>query len=300
MAIDASKVAAHWSKPTTSFGRTRWWQSGIIVRHINERICGVSVPGTDGGDVELIRKLANGRQFASAVSVGCGDAHHELCLLKAGIVQEFHLYELSEVRIKSALAKAAALGLSDRVHAVTDDAFRSAAVPLHDLVYWKDALHHMPKALDAVRWSRDVLKPDGLFFMNDFVGPTHMQYTDRQLDLAAQIRKGLGDQYLADPRRPGALLPIRRVRPTISALLEIDPSECADSGDILRSVVTIFPQATIIPTGGIVYSLALSDVIANIDEKEDAALLRTLMVADDFCTQGGDFLYAVAYARRDA
>ena len=39
--------------------------------------------------------------------------------------------------------------------------------------------------------------------------------------------------------------------------------------------------------------LVLSDVLANIDEIADEALLSTLMVSDDFCTEANEYLYAV-------
>ncbi len=55
----------------------------------------------------------------------------------------------------------------------------------------------------------------------------------------------------------------------------------------------VFPSAKIIPTGGMAYMLVLSDVLANIDEIADEALLSTLMVSDDFCTEANEYLYAV-------
>lgn len=296
--MDKAKVAEHWSKPTVDNNRVRWWQSPLIVRHVNERICGRPVDGIHGGDVELIRRVSCGRRFAEAVSVGCGNAHHELCLLEAGVAERFHLYELSQARADEALAKAAARGLSDRVRMTLGDPFQSPARQRYDLVFWKDALHHMPSALEAVQWSHDVLRRGGLFYMNDFVGPTAMQYTDRQLDLAAKVRKALDERHLVNPRDNTALLPIRRTRPDLQQLLATDPSECADSGNIITSVLAVFPQAAVIPLGGIAYMLALSDVLANIDEEAEAALLRTLMLADDLCASAGEYLYAVACAMR--
>jgi SAM-dependent methyltransferase len=291
-------AAAHWSKPPTGPARTRWWQSALIVSHINRNYCGKAVLGTDGGDIELLRTIGGGQSFDRAVSVGCGAAYHELRLLQEGVVAGFDLYEISEARADAALSKAQSLGLADRIDIRLIDAFSEPPVERYDLVYWKDALHHMFDAAQAVRWSRQVLRPGGAFFMNEFVGPTLMQYTERQLDLAERARGALPERYLANPHRPGETVPMRRARPDPARMAEVDPSECADSSNILPAVTSAFHDAVVIPTGGVVYALALNDILANLDESEDEALLRTLMLADDLCIEAGETLYAVAYARK--
>lgn len=291
-----AKAAEHWSKPTTNKARRRWWESKLICRDINYRYCGKRVDGTDGGDIELLKQISVGRPLARAVSVGCGNAFHELRLLQAGVVGEFELYELSQSRADEAMEKARAMGVAERVRLHVSDAFAAPPAPTFDLVYWKDALHHMFDAQAAVRWSAQVLKPRGIFFMNEFVGPTHMQYTDRQLELAERARRALPARYLANPDDPSKQVPYRRTRPQLQALLDTDPSECADSANILPALRSTFPNATVIPTGGVVYMLSLNDILANLDEQADEQLLRSMMLADELCAEAGETLYAVAFA----
>jgi ectoine hydroxylase-related dioxygenase (phytanoyl-CoA dioxygenase family)/SAM-dependent methyltransferase len=293
-----AKTAKHWSQSQAAPPRIRWWQSRLICRHINRRICGREVDGTDGGDVELLRKLAQGQRYGRAVSVGCGNAYHELKLLEAGVVEHFVVYELSETRAAEARASADRLGLSERLRVKVTDAFAADDEEGFDLVYWKDALHHMFDAAAAVRWSHDVLRPGGVFFMNEFVGPTRMQFTERQLDLAEMVRRALPDHFLLDPMNPGERVVLRRVPPTVQGMLQADPSECADSSNILPAAKLVFSDLEVIPTGGIAYVLALKDILTNIDEERDAALLRSLMLADDLCIEAGETLHAVACARR--
>jgi len=291
------RAAEYWSAPPSRPTRTRWWESRTIVQHINRVICGYPVEGTDGGDIQLIRQMSVGTPLAVGVSIGCGNAYHELKMLESGVVDRFVLYEIAETRIVQAKEHAARLGLSERIEFRSTDAF-SVKEEVFDLVYWKDALHHMSDAHQAVRWSSGVLKPGGLFFMNEFVGPTRMQYTARQLELAERARACLPTHFLRNPFAPDQDLPLRRVRPQWKQMIEIDPSECADSENILPAVRSIFPAALIRPTGGVVYALALSDVLHNIDEIEDAAVLRTLLLTDDLCVELGETLYAVAVARK--
>jgi hypothetical protein len=116
--------------------------------------------------------------------------------------------------------------------------------------------------------------------------------------LAERARASLPDRFLSNPHRLGEAVPLRRVRPDPKRLVEIDPTECAYSANILPAVRVAFPEAAITMTRGIVYMLALNDILANFDENEDEALLRAMMLADDLCVEAGESLYAVAYARK--
>src|SRR5215468_1077917 len=56
MMDQVQRATDYWSQPPPLPPRTRWWQSRLIVRHINRRICGFEVDGTEGGDIELIKQ----------------------------------------------------------------------------------------------------------------------------------------------------------------------------------------------------------------------------------------------------
>ncbi|NHZ33435.1 class I SAM-dependent methyltransferase [Massilia rubra] len=295
---DTVQTAAHWNAPPPLPRRTRWWQSKAIVRHINQRISGVASDGTEGGDLALLRAHNDGTPFARAVSVGCGAAYHELQLLKAGVVEHFDLVEIAASRVAAIHASAAAMGLSARISVSSADPFAGAASGQYDLVYWRDALHHMNPTLDAVAWSRRVLHTGGLFYMHECVAPSYMQWSDHQLDLAERVRQMLPARYLDNPHQPGCLIPVRRSRPSIAGVRATDPSECVDSANILPSVRAVFPNAAVVPAGGIVYMLALNDILANLDEERDDGLLAALLAIDDIYSDAGDFVYAVAHARK--
>ena len=84
-------------------------------------------------------------------------------------------------------------------------------------------------------------------------------------------------------------------KPEADGLRQSDSSEAADSSRILRCVRRRFPNAEIILTGGVIYHLALSDVLANFTEK-DVPLLERLLELDDPCTRVGEMHYATALA----
>ena len=279
---------------------TGWWHNSFVVREVNRRICGKAVDGRGMGIVEWLKE-AYGHllPLEKGISVGCGDGSKEALLLRAGIVLRFDLYEFSENSIRNGRALARRLGLSDCMHFFLGDAAEEVNRPeIYDLVAWNDALHHMSDVSEALAWSRRILRPGGILAMDDFVGPTRWQWPDHQLELAAVVRDALPLRYRALPGSPFKYPPYRVERPTLAAMIERDPSEAADSDNILPALAEHFPGAVVHKTGGVVYHLALHEAMHNLDPQADRHLLKLLMILDEQCIAAGDTHYAAALARK--
>ncbi|MEO0564876.1 MAG: hypothetical protein AAF125_22405, partial [Chloroflexota bacterium] len=143
-----------------------------------------------------------------------------------------------------------------------------------------------------------VLKPNGIFYMDDFVGPSRFQWSDEMLDLGTAVRQCLAEEYLANPYQPGAKLPRQVRRPNMDTMIATDPSEAADSDNILGAVRQFFPDADIMLTGGVVYNLALADILNNFSLTPVEPLLRVLMLLDFQAADHGLTHYAVALATK--
>lgn len=295
MRQELAAAAEHWSRPSQP-GKTRWWKSPTILRHINRIVCGRAIDGPWQGLVERMGKLAPSG-FSRGISIGCGEGFKEIQLLKAGIVRQFDLFEISQARVERGRKLAAEQNVADRIKFHNCDAFETS-IGLYDLVYWNNALHHMLDTEAAVIWSREHLSVDGWFVMDDFVGASRFQWSDAELSAATRTRELLAPSYLRDPIRPGSLLAPRLYRPAIEDMIKADPTEAADSENILPAIKRHFSSAEIIPTGGCLYHLALNDVIANFDESEDRPLLEAILLADQAFAAGGLTQYAVAFAKR--
>lgn len=264
-------AAAHWSAREGLPGSgEHWWEHQLIVRHVNQVICGRPATGIAGGDVEVLRE----RRFAQAVSIGCGSGSKEMALLSTGVVGHFHLYEVAEARVARGREEAERRGLADRMswHCQPADFSRPEQV---DLVYWNNALHHMLDVERAVAWSR---ASGQALYMNDYVGPDRFQWPDEMLSAANEIRTILGAPPLS--------------RPDPELLARDDPTEAAQSEQILPAIRRHFPDAAIRPTGGVVYHLALRGLLKRVDE----TLLRALLVVDRLYAERGLTHYAIALA----
>jgi SAM-dependent methyltransferase len=302
------QIADHWDSRTAAghAGRINWWQSTLIREHVNRLVAGRPFKRISQGLLHTVREHVGDRTFDLGVSVGCGVGNKEMALIREGLVQRFDLYELSPARIDRGRQLATDLGLEDRVQFRREDAFEAVSAESVDFVHWNNSLHHMLDVDAAVAWSRRVLKPLGLFYMDDFVGPTRWQWSDKSVDLGNRIREILPEKYLRNPLYPAhgsALLERTVQRRSREWVAQQDPSEAADSGRIIESVRRHFPNAQVTLTGGVVYHMTLPHMLDNFDEDDeyDRTLLRLLMLIDELCIElpGMESHYAVAFALKE-
>ncbi len=297
------QIASHWSQVTTQSQqspnlRLRWWQSPHIIKRINQKVAGLPLDGFSQGITHRAKEIGGSRcPFTRGISVGCGNGQKEMTLVREGLVSSFQLYELSEVRIEQGKRLAKRFEVEDKVKFILADAFEEVQqTECFDFVHWNNSLHHMLDVESAIAWSYRILKPGGMFYMDDYVGPNRMQWSDKMLQIASEARSILPEKYLKNPRNPSQLVPTTLQKPNVERLIQSDPSEAADSERIIECVLKHFPDSEITLTGGVVYHLALSDILHNFDESQDQHLLDLLMMIDDLSTEIGETHYGVALA----
>jgi SAM-dependent methyltransferase len=292
-----ARAAEHWARntqPQPRSGIRNWWQSPHIWRHINSLLGAENEAGQHAGFSGLIERTA-GRRLTRAISVGCGTGAKEMRLIRSGIVEHFDLYEITEPRIALGIAEAEKLGISDKVTWHRADAFAECRRTDYDLVHWNNALHHMLDTDAAVAWSIERLKGGGIFAMDDFVGPSRFQWSDQDLAYAAAFRRDLPSRLMRVTDGDGELYKPELQRPTIEAMIAMDPTEAADSEAIVPAIRKRMPGATLIPTGGVIYQLATRYILGNFSEEtDDIAFLKLGLTLDRALSTLDNTHYAVA------
>lgn len=298
-----SRVTDYWNKLTRSQQRrrSRWWESPVIIEHVNRLVCGENgLFALSAGLTRVVKRRSEGRSYEQGVSVGCGVGRKEMELIKAGLVRRFDLYNLSDERIRLGRELAHEWGLEEVVVFRNENAFENTKPASVDFVHWNNSLHHMLDVEAAVSWSLTVLRPGGLFYMDDFVGPARFQWSEDSLQLASRIRNLLPKTYLRNARYGKRPHSTRIGRSSLEFMLANDPSEAAQSNLILGAVRRCFPKAEITLTGGLVCNLVLADILHNFQENDevDLALLKFLLLMDELSIQkpGLDNHYATAFA----
>jgi SAM-dependent methyltransferase len=159
-------------------------------------------------------------------------------------------------------------------------------------------MHHFLNLEHIFEELRKSLKPKGLLIVNEFVGPSQFQWTDKQLIIINELLEILPERLKVDVRSGRLKVPVRK--PSIESMNENDPSEAIRSSDIIPLVYKMFYVEERIDFGGTILHMLLDAIIANFNlaKEEDIAILRLLGYIEDILIKekviSSDFTLIVA------
>jgi len=223
-----------------------------------------------------------------ALEIGCGGGDLAIGLAKSGRFERIDAYDLSTGAIELARRKAFEAGVSNVNFEVRDCNEISSLDRKYNFVYASHALHHIEALETLFSQVSQVIDEDGIFFADDYIGPSRMQYTDTQIDIMNGVLHDLPtskkfDAWFDDRIKTG----IERV--PIEDYIRIDPSEGVRAGEIVNVMSRYFWTKTI-PMGlSIAYEL-LSGIVRNFDPDNsiDNAEIDKIMEADFMASSNSD------------
>jgi len=289
----SGRTNATWDQ-TEAFPR-QWTNIPVLQERIRLRITGdphVNIPAYIRG------KYGQEDTQWKALSLGCGTGRKELAWFAAGGLSQLDGYDLSGRRIAEAQRLAAAAGMEKQVRFIRSD-IRYLQVQKHayDLIILDDALHHFTPLRPILRNISNWLAPQGLLVVNEFVGPSRFQWTDRQMEIAnvllEEVPSGLNVRPDGTPRPPVH-------RSGTLAMIMYDPSEAVESSSILPMLHELFTIQEETLYGGALLHLVFKDIAQNFlqPNAEALACLRRCIDAEDEAMQrgdvGSDFAFLVA------
>lgn len=248
----------------------------------------------------LAHVLRHFPQFAQAhaLSLCCGDGSTEKALVRHGVFRSMVGVDLTAERVQSARGD---LGdLADRLQFEVGDVNRGDfGHACFDVVFAKASLHHVERLEAMAAGIQRCLRPGGRLVTLDFFGPTRFQWTDAQL---AHANAFLADEVPAALRRRADGGSHDRVeRPTLQAMIEMDPSEAVRSGELYGFLQQHFQIEMDVAVGGTLLQLVFDGSIVNNFDPDDAqhravieraiALERSLIASGEL---GSDFRLIVA------
>jgi 2-polyprenyl-3-methyl-5-hydroxy-6-metoxy-1,4-benzoquinol methylase len=270
------RVVEHWSEVAPSM--TEWWAIPAVIRRWNRLMT---------GDADLTfpqyvaREHFAPRRDLHGLSLGCGTGGNEILWARTGAFARLEGVDVAPQRITFATDAAAEAGLAEVLRfRVADVQEMSRQGERFDVLLGLQSLHHF-SALDAtLPRLAELLRPDGLVVVDEFVGPTRFQWTDAQLaaanDLLAQLPAAR--RRLADGRTKQ-----RVIRPSRMSMVLDDPSEAVDAAALLPGLRRVFDVVEERPYGGTVLHIALSGIAHNFlaDDDETAMLLDHCFAFED-------------------
>ena len=150
------------------------WMTHPRVRHyINSSISGSALHWP----MDWFVSFLGGRTFRRGLSIGCGAGALERDLIRRGICEEIDAFDGSAGSIRVAQEEAAKAGYAEAIHYSVGD-FNEPVLPrgAYDIVFAHQSLHHVAKLEKLFRAVLLAMKPDALFYVDEYVGPSREQW----------------------------------------------------------------------------------------------------------------------------
>jgi SAM-dependent methyltransferase len=256
------------------------WMSLLPVRvHINELI---------GGDrplwpIEWFERWLQGRTFARALTVGCGSGNLDRQLIQRGLCQTVDGFDGSITSLAIARAEAKQAGLASRIRYFASD-FNHTVLPRrkYDIVFFHQSAHHVARLERLFQRILQALKPDGLIYLDEYVGPSRFEWSDEVLAPQQSFFERLPPQIRRLDRLP---LPIQ----------QDDPSEAFRSSEIEAVLRIGFDIAARRPYGGTLLAVVLPHL--KLELFSDADLASVIAHERELLAAGMPSFYAIVVGR---
>lgn len=238
MSSDLGAVGKYWSeKIETHAGKDYglfWWNAGPdIFAYRNSRISGD--PNTNWIQFTLNTFFDDKLPLANCLSLGCGGGRLERRLAELGAFEHCDAYDAAEGAIRQACELAEKRGFTQICYQVADINIIELPEGAYDAVWITMALHHLQALEHVCEQIAHSLKPDGLFILNEYIGPNRFQFPPRQKEVANLCLRLLPVEYRASVKAAkgkAVMMPRRRgVRWSMKRLVDK-----VQDGDLLGAV----------------------------------------------------------------
>ncbi|MBL8630319.1 MAG: class I SAM-dependent methyltransferase [Rhodospirillaceae bacterium] len=281
----ANQVSAFWGNEHRDARKHNWLEHPTALECINTRRAGdATLDLADYWRRDFLRTPAK-----LGLSLGCGFGLWERIALQQNLCERMEAYDVSEAAVAQARIYAAEAGLSDRVTYGVIDMERAALEPArYDAIFGISSLHHVQNLDRLFAACRAALKPGGLMFIDEYVGPARFQSAPHVVALINQLIQLLPSAYRRSVYLNGALRETYSNIP-LEWFAANDPSEAITSDQIVPALQKHFAIIDNKPYGGALLHMLLSGTAGNFDphKPEDAALIRMLAFFEQELEQAG-------------
>ncbi|HYC62368.1 MAG TPA: class I SAM-dependent methyltransferase [Thermoanaerobaculia bacterium] len=272
-----------------------WLDHPLISMHYRSRSLVEGLPW----EVWAGRRL--GQPATRSLDLGCGAGQKSLTVFESGSTAETHGIDISEERI----AEAERMRIANKIPGefrVADVNTASLPPETYDLIFSSHSLHHFVALEHVMSQVHDALTPDGLFILEEFVGPTQFQWTDRQIDLVRTLMEMLPEDLRM--LRWGAVKPYEG-RPEVKDVVAASPFESIRSSEIVPIFRRVFRVVELRPLGGTLQHLLYNGIVHNftLDRADARAYVQAIIDVEDALIDSGmlpsDFMLLIGM-RRDS
>lgn len=276
--------------------RIHWWDSPVIMGHCQRLITGN--PETD--IYKFLKENFISDTLENGLSICSGSGEFERGLIDRGICKKIDAYEIAEERAREGMriAKEKGYPITFYIEDVNKALFKKNN---YDIFFSWSALHHIENLEGVCENVREALKDGGLLFIQEFVGPSQFQWTDKQMEIVNRILSLLPNRLKFNHMDGTVLTEIRR--PSIDDMNRIDPSEAVRSSEIIPIIERYFDVKMVKYFGGSIFNLLFNGIITNFDHScdRDVTLIKIILLMEELLIENhilnSDYALIVAKKR---
>ena len=283
---EAAAARDFWDAGAPGEPEDRYWGAQPLVRRaINRRVTG----DPNRWPMEWFAHKYAPEALPLGLSVGCGTGLLERDILAKGLCQRVEGVDFSPEAIAEAERGAEEAGLARRLAYRVEDinAIRLPAAR-YDAVFFHGSLHHIRNVERVLEEVRSALKPGGLVFVDEYMGPSRSEWTDAEWGFARSAFDALPEEL---KNRPELAIPLPMD----------DPSESVRSSAILPACRRLFEALEERPYGGNILWFVFPCLdIARLREDRTEALSRLIALEDHLLEKGWVESYFRVFVGRTA
>lgn len=287
---DVERVKEHWGKTAATWGignGIHWTEHVTVQQRINYLVSGRVDHDPYQYLIEFLKGRGRSLPLARCLTLGCGAGELERGLSRYHFSCRYDACDIAEGAIEKAKRAAEAQGLTDIHYQVCDANQLSLPADAYDVIFGVMSIHHLSNLEHIFREVKRSLKKDGVLFLNEFIGPTKFQWTDRQIEIINGLLQVLPPRYRMT--KQNRLKP-PVARPTIAEMDAVDPSEAVRSAEILNILSSCFTIREKRDYGGTLLHLLLEGIVFNFDPDNatDARVFKMIVDTEDRLLEVGD------------
>ena len=156
-----------------------------------------------------------------------------------------------------------------------------------DAVFVQAAIHHFDKIEAMYALMHRVLKPGGLLWFDEYIGPDHHMYEPEVLAIMDEVNDCLAPQYRWDvlAKHTRSMVP----RPSLEFMMGHDPSEGVHASRILPLTYQWFDVIHRQDYGGAIMRPFFTGILPNFDwsDPRDQTVARLIILIEQMLTRQG-------------
>ncbi len=242
----------------------------------------------DGWSVDSIAREFFNPPPARVLAIGSGMAFVEEYLVAQGYAQHVTVYEMSQVAVDKARERVTEKPYAGKLDLRCGDVL-TADIPdgEYDAVFVLAAIHHFSEIEAMYAFMHRVLKPGGLLWFDEYIGPDHHIYEPEVLAIMDEVNDCLAPSYRFDVlwNQTRTQVP----RPSLEWMLQHDPSEGVHASRILPLTYQWFDVIHRQDYGGAIMRPFFTAILPNFDwaNPRDQTVARLVILIEQMLTRQG-------------